>query len=123
LLANYYKWRIFKEYNTLDVVTHFLPKEIAWFMMLYFVYTLFSHTANGRTVGKAICGIRVVTPGETRSEMWFHRLVFFMSRWLIACVSLMLLGIGHILGGIRKDKRALHDLVVGTRVIKQSCTE
>jgi uncharacterized RDD family membrane protein YckC len=38
-------------------------------------------------------------------------------RWLAARVSDLFFGAGYLLIGLRADKRALHDLLAGTRVV------
>ena len=74
-------------------------------------YTTTLHAFGGQTIGKMIVGVRVVgldgeppTPGPA-----------FM-RYLAYFVSLATLGIGYAMAGLRRDKRALHDLMAGTRV-------
>jgi len=90
-----------------------LYKALPMFIVTYFIYTIFTHAADGRSIGKGICGIRVVTP-----EGNFYRPCYFFGRFLAAGFSLLFLCIGHIMAGFRADKRALHDIVVGSRVVK-----
>jgi uncharacterized RDD family membrane protein YckC len=39
-------------------------------------------------------------------------------RWLAGLVSAMPLMLGFVLAGLRRDKRGLHDLLAGTRVVR-----
>jgi uncharacterized RDD family membrane protein YckC len=65
----------------------------------------------GRTLGKAALRLRVVTARE--EPVSFGRAV---GRVLAHGVSIMIFGIGYLIAGVRSDKRALHDLIAGTRV-------
>jgi len=99
-----------------------LPR-IAWWLALgyigfYAIYTVLAHATNGRSIGKAICGIRVVVP--TQAEVGtLSMLLFFLARFVVSAMSLTLLGIGHALAGFRRDKCGLSDLVVGSRVVRR----
>ncbi len=75
-------------------------------------YYIVLHGATGQTVGKLITGVKVVALDG--SEISYG--VAFL-RWLGYLLSNLTLLIGYILAGIRADKRALHDLVAGTRVV------
>jgi uncharacterized RDD family membrane protein YckC len=90
-----------------------LYQVLPWYLLVYAFYSIFSHAAWGRSIGKTICGIRVALPDESR-----HRVTHFLGRFLAAGFALLLLGLGHIMAGFRADKRALHDLAVGSRVVK-----
>ncbi len=75
------------------------------------LYTAVLHALDGQTLGKLAVGVRVVgTDGE--------RLSFgaALLRWLAFWLSLGSLGFGFVMAGLRRDKRALHDLVAGSRV-------
>jgi uncharacterized RDD family membrane protein YckC len=56
----------------------------------------------------------------TVSGATFSMLLYFSARFLVAAMGLTLLAIGHLIAGFRQDKRALHDMVVGSRVMKQA---
>jgi uncharacterized RDD family membrane protein YckC len=75
----------------------------------YFTYLL---ATTGRTVGKAIVGTRVVRADG--SDLKAGRAAV---RVLATSLSLALLGLGLLLILIRKDRRALHDLIAGTSEI------
>lgn len=75
------------------------------------VYAVVFHWLFGQTMGKMILRIRVVaadgqelTPGRAAG------------RALAWGLSLLAVGAGHVLAGLRQDRRALHDLLAGTRV-------
>lgn len=89
------------------------------YIVFYFLYSLAGHAANGSSVGKAICRIRVIVP-EHADKSFFSRVLFFIARFVVATMSLTLLGVGHLLAGILQDQRALHDIVVGSRVVRKA---
>jgi len=69
------------------------------------------HMVAGQTLGKAVVGVRVVaTDGAL--------LTFGPSflRYLASGLSLATLGFGYLMAALRRDKRALHDLIAGSRV-------
>lgn len=69
------------------------------------------------TPGKRLLGLRVRdTDGNPLS------LLQSSARFLAGSVSWLSLNLGHALAGWRKDGRALHDLIAGTRVDRQSGT-
>jgi uncharacterized RDD family membrane protein YckC len=75
------------------------------------LYWILLHAMNGQTLGKMAVGVRVVAldggpVGVSRAAV---RLVGY---W----VSSVALGIGYLIAAFRADKRALHDLLAGTRV-------
>jgi uncharacterized RDD family membrane protein YckC len=74
-------------------------------------YFVFLHWARGQTVGKMAFRVRVVSldggPLSFGQSALRH-----LGSWL----SAVILGIGYLLAAFRADKRALHDLIAGTRV-------
>jgi len=75
-------------------------------------YMIWMHGTYGQTLGKMAFNLKVVqTSGEPIS--YETALV----RWLGTFASLFLLGIGYLMAGFRSDKRGLHDLIAGTKVI------
>jgi len=90
-----------------------LPFLLVAYAFFYAVCSITSHAAHGRSIGKRICGIRVSIPSDVSS-----RWLYFLARFLVGMLSVSGLGIGHIVAGFRRDKRALHDLVVDSRVVK-----
>ena len=75
-------------------------------------YFITLHGRTGQTVGKLILGVQVVSV-EGRPISYGVASV----RWLGYLLSSMTLLIGYLLVAFRRDKRALHDLVAGTRVV------
>jgi uncharacterized RDD family membrane protein YckC len=75
-------------------------------------YPMVLHALVGQTVGKLLVGARVVgTDGQP--VPFGAALLRAVVHWLTIP---FLLGVGHVMAGLRKDKRALHDLIAGSRV-------
>jgi uncharacterized RDD family membrane protein YckC len=74
-----------------------------------FVYFAYSLATTGRTVGKAIVGTRVFRADG--GDLGAGRAVV---RVLAMSLSLALLCVGFMFILVRKDRRALHDLIAGT---------
>jgi uncharacterized RDD family membrane protein YckC len=87
---------------------HALP---IWYP-LFFLYDVLLNGRFGATLGKMAIGARIVlldgSPIGYRRAAW---------RWLAARVSDLFFFAGYVLIALRADKRALHDLLAGTRVI------
>lgn len=82
-------------------------------MIVSAVYAVWMHGRWGQTLGKMATGVKVVKAnGE---PIGYGRA---LARWLALSLDLLTFGIGYLMAGLRSDKRALHDLVAGTRVIK-----
>jgi uncharacterized RDD family membrane protein YckC len=75
------------------------------------LYTILFHWLWGQTFGKMAVRIRVVMIDGTSLGLGSSVL-----RYVGSILSALALGIGYIMAGIRSDKRALHDLIAGTRV-------
>jgi uncharacterized RDD family membrane protein YckC len=69
------------------------------------------HMVAGQTLGKSIVGVRVV--GTDGALLTFGPAFL---RYLASGLSLSLFGFGYLMAGLRRDKRALHDLIAGSRV-------
>jgi len=89
----------------------FLP--LVWLFTLIFVgaYTTVLHAMAGQTVGKMVVGVRVVGDDGAPPTIGVALL-----RYFAYFVSLVTLLGGYAMAGLRRDKRALHDLIAGTRV-------
>ena len=85
---------------------------VAAFALWWFAYTAGSIAATGRTLGKAILGVKVVDADGTRVSGRRASL-----RTLVFPLSFLLLGIGFLIGLVRRDRRELHDLIASTGVI------
>jgi len=90
------------------------PLRAAFRALSFFLSTLYPiifHWQGGQTVGKMVMHVRVVTLEGGPLSLGQSALRQFAS-WL----SALALGIGYLMAGLRADKRALHDLIAGTRV-------
>jgi uncharacterized RDD family membrane protein YckC len=89
-----------------------LQLDLVVFTIVFSVaYTTALHAVDGQTIGKMVVGVRVVgLDGEPPAPG-----LAFM-RYLAYFVSLAPFGLGYLMAGLRRDKRALHDLLAGTRV-------
>jgi uncharacterized RDD family membrane protein YckC len=75
------------------------------------VYVTLLHAASGQTIGKMLVGVRVVLVDGRPVPIGTALL-----RFCGYAFSILPLGFGYVMAGLRRDKRALHDLVAGTRV-------
>jgi uncharacterized RDD family membrane protein YckC len=75
------------------------------------LYTTVLHALTGQTLGKLALGVRVVGVDGRPLAVGAALL-----RWLGYGVSAAPLGFGFLMAGLRRDKRALHDLIAGSRV-------
>lgn len=80
-------------------------------------YVVGGWARTGRTPGKALLRLAVVTVGPSGPGPGIG-LKKALVRFLGYNLSGALLGIGHLIVLFRKDRRALHDLLAGTRVIR-----
>jgi uncharacterized RDD family membrane protein YckC len=74
-------------------------------------YSVVFHWIWGQTLGKMALQIRVVSMDG--GPLSFGQSV---GRYFATFLSALILGIGFVMAGVRSDKRALHDLLAGTRV-------
>jgi uncharacterized RDD family membrane protein YckC len=89
---------------------------IAAFTLLFAaLYTTVLHAAVGQTLGKLLLGVRVVAVDGERLSAGAALL-----RYLGYFLSLLPLPLGFAMAGLRRDKRALHDLLAGSRVERQA---
>lgn len=75
------------------------------------VYTTVLHALGGQTIGKMLVGIRVVI-GDGEPPPVGTALLRFLGYF----ASGGIVTLGFVMAGLRHDKRALHDLIAGTRV-------
>jgi uncharacterized RDD family membrane protein YckC len=99
-------------------VQQFLQQWQAWanpllplFYPIFFLYDVLLNGRYGATIGKMAVGARIVLLDG--APIGYPRAAL---RWLAARVSDFLF-LGYLLIAIRPDKRALHDLLAGTKVI------
>jgi uncharacterized RDD family membrane protein YckC len=80
----------------------------AWWVF----YSAYPLAQSGRTFGMTVVGLRVVR-ADGRDIGAGQALV----RVLVFTLSFVLLGLGFVLILLRRDRRALHDLIAGTAVV------
>lgn len=82
---------------------------------LSMVYECYFLVNNGATPGKMVLGLKVITP-DGGGITWGRAIGRFFAKGL----SGMILYIGYIIAGFDLEKRALHDHLAGTRVIRST---
>jgi uncharacterized RDD family membrane protein YckC len=90
------------------------PVPVVTFLVLLKVSYFSAFTAvGGQTIGKMAVGIRVVADrrGSLDGSAAIHRTV-------VGTLSVVTLGLGFLPALVGADRRALHDRLSGTRVIK-----
>jgi uncharacterized RDD family membrane protein YckC len=75
------------------------------------LYSTVLHAAGGQTIGKMLVGARVIGLDSAPLPLGAAFL-----RALGYVVSVLPFGLGFLMAGLRADKRALHDLIAGSRV-------
>jgi uncharacterized RDD family membrane protein YckC len=75
------------------------------------VYVTVLHAGTGQTIGKLVVKAHVVLADGGPVPVGVAVLRFFAH--FVSCVTF---GFGYLMAGLRSDKRALHDLIAGTRV-------
>ena len=100
-------------------------KELGWayilmqvFLMLFGMVTSAAYTIGfvgkfGATPGKMACGLKIVRP-DGRPLTYGRACGRFFAEWL----SGMTLYVGYIMVGFDREKRALHDHICDTRVVR-----
>ena len=86
---------------------------VGFFTLLFAaLYTSALHAMGGQTIGKMIVGIRVVDVDDGELPPFGAAFLRFMAYF----ASVATFTAGYLMAGLRRDKRALHDLIAGTRV-------
>jgi uncharacterized RDD family membrane protein YckC len=76
-------------------------------------YAVLAHGTGGQTLGKRLVGVRVVSAAG--GPIGYPRaLARYVAWWL----SALPLATGFLLAAGRRDRRAVHDLLAGTRVVR-----
>jgi uncharacterized RDD family membrane protein YckC len=75
------------------------------------LYITLLHAGTGQTIGKLTVRAHVVLLDGSPVPVGVSLLRFFAH--LASCLTF---GLGYVMAGLRQDKRALHDLIAGTRV-------
>jgi uncharacterized RDD family membrane protein YckC len=96
-----------------DIDAATAARPLAAFFTLVFAgaYTTVLHCLAGQTIGKMLVGVRVVA-GDTGPPPFGAALLRFGGYFASAATFTL----GFVMAGLRADKRALHDLIAGTRV-------
>jgi uncharacterized RDD family membrane protein YckC len=95
-------------------ITAFLVGALAG-MVVNLTYEVFFLGRFGATPGKMVCGLRVVRP--TGEKITYLRA---FGRFFACQLSGLILGIGYIMAAFDSQKRALHDHICDTRVIRKT---
>ena len=82
------------------------------YVVWVFFYFGYSWAANGRTLGMAILGVRVVRADGTSLDPWRG-----VVRSLVFPLSFVLFGLGFLGILVQREHRAWHDLIAGSAVI------
>ncbi len=87
------------------------PSVTLFTLLFTAAYTTVLHTVAGQTIGKSLVGVRVVSADGALLTAGPALL-----RYLACYISAIPLGFGFLVAALRRDKRALHDLIAGSRV-------
>ncbi|HEY3097694.1 MAG TPA: RDD family protein [Methylomirabilota bacterium] len=88
------------------------PGAVGFFTFVFAVaYPTVLHALTGQTLGKLLTRVRVVALDGEALPLG-AALLRAVAFWAALPLTL---GIGHIVAGLRKDKRAFHDLIAGSR--------
>ncbi|MCW5744805.1 MAG: RDD family protein [Alphaproteobacteria bacterium] len=95
----------------------FVVIYLLMFVGIWLYEAMMLSSAAGGTVGKRVMGLRVVR-GTDGSRLSFGRATgrFFAKAFITGIVPL---GIGYMMAGFTDRKRALHDMIADTVVIKR----
>jgi uncharacterized RDD family membrane protein YckC len=98
------------------VETPVFRPTVSVFMLLFgAVYYFVLHAVFGQTLGKMVLGLHVVAAEGAPLTVAAAALRSFGYS-----ISALTFGIGFLLAGLRRDKRALHDLIAGSRVVRSA---
>jgi uncharacterized RDD family membrane protein YckC len=88
--------------------------DISWQVVVPTAYFVLGHGTDGRTLGKRLVGLRVVDVRDERIG-YLHALGRSLA-WGLAALPL---GLGLVAAALRADRRGLHDLLAGTKVVRE----
>jgi uncharacterized RDD family membrane protein YckC len=87
--------------------------QVAALVLTWLYFALMESSRRGATVGKMVCGLRVVDQQGNRIS--FGRA---SGRFFAKFISAMILLIGYLMVAFTERKRGLHDIIAGTLVVK-----
>jgi uncharacterized RDD family membrane protein YckC len=90
--------------------TAFRPMVVLFTVVFTAAYTTLLLPLGGQTIGKMLVGVRVLVGDEPPS------IGAALLRYVGYYASCATFTFGFVMAGLRQDKRALHDLLAGTRV-------
>ncbi len=105
-------------FPSMDLVAALLVPCLALWLVLAGVYVAYFTHAGGQTPGKMLMGIRVVGVDDA-DPTWSQAAL----RPLGYLLSLLPLGLGFLMAAVPPGKRALHDLLTGTRVVRTDAAD
>jgi uncharacterized RDD family membrane protein YckC len=102
-----------REISFLKQARVLVPALLPLSIVLGLTYFSFFHAAWGQTIGKMIFGLRVIqTDGEPLS---FSRGLARSCAYMLSAIPL---GVGFLWVALSAEKKAWHDLILGTRVVR-----
>ena len=99
----------------LDDSSLFKLAVVVFTFVFTLLYTALLHAWGGQTIGKLVLGVWVVA--DDGGPVPFGAALL---RYFAYYLSLLTLTLGFVIAGLRHDKRALHDLIAGTRVVRRA---
>jgi len=103
----------FKRGNELPEVIVFQLVLIVITMIPPMLYEVIMINKKGATLGKMICGLKVVN-ADASEEISLSK---SFGRYFSKIVSAIIFNIGYLMAGFDPEKRALHDRMCNTRVV------
>jgi len=86
---------------------------VTWSLFAPSAYFVLAHGTAGQTVGKWLLGLRVVDR-DGAAIGYAHAL----GRYVATLAAAAPAGLGLVVAAFRRDRRGLHDLLAGTRVVR-----
>ena len=102
----------------IQVLLRFYTLFLSTFLPLRLAYFVGFHAGLGATPGKLLFGLRVVRVDGV--PLTFPRA---LARFFAELLSIAAMGIGYLVAPLHPERRALHDLIAGTRVIRKPVDE
>src|SRR5262249_61917440 len=87
--------------------------QVVALIVTWLYFALLESSPRGATVGKMVCGLRVVD--EQGNRISFGRAT---GRFFAKIISGIILMIGYLMVAFTERKRGLHDIIAGTLVVK-----